>query len=50
MNTQKAISTRMEGPDNKIIIIRKCTEPTKEVQNIYKILGINQKPFSKKNL
>jgi hypothetical protein len=48
MNTQKAISTRMEGPDNKIIIIRKCTEPTKEVQNIYKILGINQKPFKQR--
>ncbi|MFM2392545.1 MAG: hypothetical protein RLZZ546_522 [Bacteroidota bacterium] len=48
MNTQKAVSTRMEGPDNKVIIIRKCTEPTKEVQYIYKMLDINQKPFKQR--
>jgi hypothetical protein len=48
MNTHKAVSTRMEGPDNKIIIIRKCTEPTKEVQSIYDSLGIQYKPFKQK--
>lgn len=48
MDTQKAVSTRMEGPDNKIIIIRKCTEPIKEVNNIYKMLKMSHRPFKQK--
>jgi hypothetical protein len=48
MNTQKAVSTRMEGPEGKVMVIRKCTEPTAEVISIYKALNIQNKPFKQK--
>jgi Transposase DDE domain len=48
MNTQKAVSTRMEGPEGKVIVIRKCTEPIAEVISIYKALNIEHRPFKQK--
>jgi hypothetical protein len=48
MNTQKLVTSRMEGPEGKIIQIRKCSEPTKQVSNIYKALNYKIKPFKQK--
>lgn len=48
MNTQKIVSTRMNGPNGKIIQIRKCSEPTNQVSQIYKALNYKSKPFNQK--
>jgi hypothetical protein len=48
MNTQKLVTTRMEGPNGKIIQIRKCSEPTNQVTQIYKALNYKSKPFKQK--
>jgi hypothetical protein len=48
MNTQKLVTTQMEGPQGKIIKIKKCSEPTKEVETIYKQLNFKSKPFRQK--
>jgi hypothetical protein len=48
MNTQKLVTTQMEGPQGRIIKIKKCSEPTKEVEAIYKQLKFKPKPFRQK--
>jgi hypothetical protein len=48
MNTQKIVSTRMDGPNGKIIQIRKCSEPNNQVTQIYKALNYKSKPFKQK--
>lgn len=48
MNTQKLVTTKMNGPQGKIIQIRKCSEPTKQVSQIYKVLNYKSKPFKQK--
>jgi hypothetical protein len=48
MNTQKIVSTRMDGPNGKIIQIRKCSEPNNQVTQIYKALNYKPKPFKQK--
>jgi hypothetical protein len=48
MNAQKIVSTRMNGPNGKIIQIRKCSEPKNQVTQICKALNYKPKPFKQK--
>jgi hypothetical protein len=48
MNTQKCVTTSVENINQQTISIRQCTEPTKEVKEIYDKLKYNYKPFSRK--
>lgn len=48
MNTQKLVTTQMEGPQGKITKTKKCSEPTKEVEAICKQLKFKPKPFRQK--
>lgn len=47
MLTQKLVTTQMKGPQ-KIIQIVKCSEPIKEVKEIYNALNYKPKPFTRK--
>jgi len=47
-NTQKVITTSGTNTQDKIITIRKCSEPNKNLANIYTILKIKQRPFAKR--
>ncbi len=48
MNTQKCISTSVENIEDKTITIRQCTEPTKNVKQIYDLLNYKYVPFYRK--
>jgi transposase len=48
MNTQKMVTTTMENDCEQQIIIRQCSEPTVEVQEIYEALKYKTKPFCRK--
>ncbi len=48
MNTQKLVTTTMENDCEQQIIIRQCSEPTGQVQEIYDALKYKPKPFSRK--
>lgn len=48
MNTQKLVTTRMNGPEGKIIQIRKCSESNSQVAQIYSALHFKSKPFKQK--
>ena len=48
MTTQKCVTTSVENIQNQIISVRRCTEPTTEVKNIYEILKYRQAPFTRK--
>lgn len=47
-NTQKVITTAGTNTHNKIITVRKCSEPTEQLKNIYDILQIRHQPFTKR--
>lgn len=48
MNTQKCITTTIGNIDGHKISIRKCTEPTQKVKQIYDIMGYKTVPFYRK--
>jgi hypothetical protein len=48
MNIQKCVTTTMENIERETISIRKCTEPTQKVKQIYNLLGYKEKPFHRK--
>lgn len=48
MNTQKCVSTSVENIEDKVITIRQCTEPTKNVKQIYDLLNFKPVPFYRK--
>ncbi len=48
MNSQKCVTTSITNINNQIISIRKCTEPTDKVRQIYDLLGFKHVPFYRK--
>jgi len=48
MNTQKCVTTNITNISEQVISIRKCTEPTTKVQQIYDLLGYKHAPFYRK--
>ena len=48
MNTQKIVTTTMVNQYEQKIIIRQCSEPNANVQQIYTALGYKNKPFGRK--
>ena len=48
MNTQKVVTTSMENDKNQIIRIRRCSEPTEKVKQIYNALEYKYAPFIRK--
>ena len=48
MNTQKLVTTKMQNQYNQSIVIRQCSEPNKQVQQIYQALNYKQRPFARK--
>ncbi len=48
MNTQKIVTTTMDNEYDQQIIIRQCSEPTEEVNQIYTALKYKPQPFSRK--
>lgn len=48
MNTQKIVTTTMENAYDQQIIIRQCSEPTEQVNEIYTALKFKSKPFCRK--
>lgn len=46
----KIVTTRMECADDKVIHIRKFSEPTKEVKKIYDSLKYKYKAYGQKKL
>jgi len=48
MNTQKYVTTSIENISQQTIPIRQCTEPTKEVKEIYDKLKYKYQPFARK--
>ena len=47
-NTQKVITTSGINNHDKIITVRKCSQPNKNLAHIYTILKIKQQPFTKR--
>lgn len=45
MNTQKCVTTNITNIDNMVISVRKCTEPTSKVKEIYDMMGYKYVPF-----
>lgn len=48
MNTQKIVTTTMNNEYDQQIIIRQCSEPTEQVNEIYKALQYKPQPFTRK--
>lgn len=48
MNTQKMVKTSFKNDKQKVIIIKKCSEPIAEVLEIYQATKYKPKPFSMK--
>ncbi|MEJ7685053.1 MAG: hypothetical protein WKG06_45850 [Segetibacter sp.] len=47
-NTQKVITTSGTNTHNKIITVRKCSQPNEQLKNIYNILQTKYQPFTKR--
>lgn len=45
MNTQKLITTSLKNENEQVIIIKKCSQPTKQVNEIYEAMKFNKMPF-----
>jgi hypothetical protein len=50
MNTQKAVTTTVQNNCEQIIQIRRCSEPNKNVKQIYHALNYKSAPFKKKKV
>jgi transposase len=48
MNTQKCVTTSVVNINQQTISVRQCTEPTKEVKQIYDQLNFKYQPFTRK--
>ncbi len=48
MNTQKCVTTCMVNIKKETVSIRQCTEPTKQVKEIYDLLKFKYVPFRRK--
>lgn len=48
MNTQKCVTTCMVNIKEETVSIRQCTEPTKQVKEIYDLLKFKHVPFRRK--
>lgn len=48
MNTQKSVTTSVKNINQQTISIRQCTEPTKDVKEIYDKLKYKYQPFTRK--
>ena len=48
MNTQKAVTTTAQNNHEQIIQIRRCSEPSEKVKQIYQALNYKSTPFKKK--
>lgn len=48
MNTQKAVSTLAQNTEDKVIIIRRCSEPNHKVRQIYDALKYKYAPYIRK--
>ena len=48
MNTQKAVTTVAQNIDEEIISIRRCSEPTPKVKQLYDALNYRYAPFTRK--
>lgn len=48
MNTQKAVSTLAQNTEDKVIIIRRCSEPNQKVRQIYDALKYKYAPYIRK--
>ena len=48
MNTQKCVTTSVKNIRDEIISIRKCTEPSENVEQIYDLLNYKYVPFVRK--
>jgi hypothetical protein len=48
MNTQKAVSTLAQNHIEKVIKIRRCSDPNQKVQQLYDALKYKYTPFKKK--
>ena len=48
MNTQKAVSTLAQNVEDKVITIRRCSEPNQNVRKIYDVLKFKYAPFIRK--
>lgn len=46
-NTQKIVTTSGQNSYDKIVTVRKCTQPTEKLKLIYQALNISQRPFKK---
>jgi hypothetical protein len=46
-STQKSVLTTAQNAHDKIIQIKKCTEPTNDLAKIHQVLSIKQKPYRK---
>ncbi len=47
-NTQKIITTSGTNTYDKIITVRKCSQPNEKLKNIYDILQTRHQPFTKR--
>lgn len=48
MNTQKIVTTSIKNDRNKIMMIKKCSQPSKEVAAIYQAMNYKPRPFTMK--
>lgn len=48
MNTQKCVTTSLVNISQQTISIRQCTEPTKQVKEVYDLLNYKHVPFTRK--
>jgi len=48
MNTQKCVTTSIVNIKNETISVRKCTELTKKVKQIYDLMNYKHVPFRRK--
>ena len=48
LHTQKIVKTSFTNDKEKVIIIKKCSEPIAQVLEIYQATKYKQKPFSMK--
>lgn len=48
MSTQKCVTTSLRNIEDRVISIRKCTEPTSKAKQVYDKLGYKHAPFYRK--
>ncbi|RLD55466.1 MAG: IS1634 family transposase [Bacteroidetes bacterium] len=48
MNTQKCVTTTVKNIKEEVISIRKCTEPTQQIKQLYNLMNYKYVPFYRK--